>query len=145
MSVGRNTLAALLALSGVAFSIPAIVYGVGLLKIEGRPVPADPRNYSTAELSAAWQRCHDRLPVSVVPLNPWGVAAGFFWGDGQMHGAGQYAAMRVARAHNDQHVSGGMFWWHLSGGALTIWVTRNWTAEQIAATLVRDELCIHWR
>jgi hypothetical protein len=24
-----------------------------------------------------------------------------------------------------------MIWWHLSGAALTIWVTRNWTTDQI--------------
>ena len=142
MSAGRKTLAALLVLSGAALSIPPIAYGVGLLKTEGRPLPADPKNYAPAELSAAWKRCHDRLPLVVVPLNPWGVTAGVLSGDGQFHGTGQYAAMQVARAHNYKHVSGGMGWWHLSGAALTIWVTRSWTGEQIAATLVRDQLCV---
>lgn len=141
MAAEHKALTALLVVSGVALSIPAIAYGVGLLKIEGRPVPADPGRYAPAELSAAWQRCHDRMPVAVVPLNPWGLTVGVLWGDGQFHGAGQYAAMQVARAHNYQHVRGGMGWWHLSGAALTIWVTRNWTGEQIAATLVRDGLC----
>jgi hypothetical protein len=141
MAVGRKVATALLVLAGVPLSIPAIGYGLGLFKIEGRPSPADPESYTPAELSAAWQRCHDRLPIAVVPLNPWGFATQFLLGDGQFHGTGQYAAMRVAQAHNHKHVSGGMGWWHLSGAALTIWVTRNWTAEQIAATLVRDEIC----
>ena len=108
MAVGSKTLVTLLALSGVMLSIPAIAYWVGLLKIEGRPLPADPRSYTPAELSAAWQRCYDRLPVAVVPLNPWGFTADFLWGDGQFHGVGQYAAMQVTRAYNYKHLSGGM-------------------------------------
>jgi len=26
-----------------------------------------------------------------------------------------------------------MLWWHLSGAALTIWLSRNWTDQQITA------------
>lgn len=42
------------------------------------------------------------------------------------------AAWQVASAHLLIHRrSTGMSWWHLSGAALTIWVTRNWSTEQI--------------
>jgi hypothetical protein len=64
-----------------------------------------------------------------------------FWGETRFAGAGQLAAWQIARAHNSDHPVGGMGWWHLSGAALTIWVTRHWSGEQIGATLVRDRLC----
>jgi hypothetical protein len=127
--------------SALALSIPAIAYGVGLMKIEGRPVPADPTKYAPAELVAAWQRCRDRLPVSVVPLNPWGYTAKIFWGSPYFEQSGHLSAWHIVRAYNHKHLPGGMKWWHLSGASLTIWVTQNWSGDQIAATLVRDGLC----
>jgi hypothetical protein len=142
MSAGRKALIALLVVLAVPLSVPAIAYGVGLIKIEGRPVPANPTDYAPAELAAAWQRCRDQLPVSVVPLNPWGYTAMMFRGESRFVGNGQVAAWQIVRAHNSRHLPGGTGWWHLSGAALTIWVTRHWTGEQIAATLARDDLCV---
>jgi hypothetical protein len=141
MTVGRKSAVALLVLLAVSLSLPAIAYGVGLWNIDGRPVPENPSEYAPADLDAAWQRCGDRAPVSVVPLNPWGYTAKFFSGAARLEGSGQLAAWQIVRAHNHKHLPPGMRWWHLSGAALTIWVTRHWSGEQIAATLVRDNLC----
>ena len=30
-------------------------------------------------------------------------------------------------------------WWHFSGAALTIWVTRNWTTDPLMATVAAVE------
>jgi hypothetical protein len=141
MSAGRKALVALAVVAAVALSIPAIAYGAGLMKIEGRPVPADPTKYAASELAAAWQRCRDQLPVSVVPLNPWGYTAKFLWGSPHFEGSGQLSAWHIVRIYNSKHLPEGMKWWHLSGASLTIWVTQNWSGDQIAATLIRDGLC----
>ena len=141
MSAGRKALVTLFVVSAVTLSVPAIAYGVGLMKIEGRPVPADPKKYAAGELAAAWQRCRDRPPVSVVPLNPWGYTAKFLWGSPYFEGSGQLSAWHIVRNYNSKHLPKGMKWWHLSGASLTIWVTQNWSGEQIAATLIRDGLC----
>ena len=42
MALGRKALIALLVIAAVPLSVPAIAYGVGLLKVQGRPVPANP-------------------------------------------------------------------------------------------------------
>jgi hypothetical protein len=141
MGLRRKATALLISVLGVPLTIPAIAYGVGLLRVQGRPVPANPNDYSPEEIAAAWERCRDHLPVSVVPLNPWRYASNLFTGDAGFTGNGQLAAWHVVRAYNFEHSVGVRGWWQLSGAALTIWVTRNWSGEQIGATLVRDELC----
>jgi hypothetical protein len=141
MAIGRKSVTALVVLLAVPLSVPALAYTVGLFKIDGRPVPASPSDYARADLEAAWLRCGDRSPLTVVPLNPWGYTAKLFWGTTGFEGSGQLAAWQVVRYYNYDHLPRGMSWWHLSGAALTIWVTRHWSGEQIAATLVRDNLC----
>jgi hypothetical protein len=142
MAAGRKALITLVTMVAVVLSIPAIAYAIGLSKIDGRPLPADPASYNAGELADAWKRCRDRPPVSVVPLNPWGYTAKVLWGDTGFDGQGQLAAWLIVRAYNHEHLPGGMTWWHLSGASLTIWVTRHWSGDQIAATLVRDGHCV---
>jgi hypothetical protein len=125
----------------LALALPAIAYGIGLLMVNGRPTPADPSRYSSEAIGAAWQSCSEQMPVALAPLNPWSVAASIIWGDYRNRSAGETAAWQVARTHNAEHRVGGMWAWHLSGAALTIWITRNWSAEQIGATAIRDNLC----
>ena len=49
-------------------------------------------------------------------------------------------AWSVARSYNATHLDDRrMLWWHASGAALTIWLTRNWTQEQILAAAARLE------
>jgi hypothetical protein len=137
----RKTLVGIAVVAFVVLALPAIAYGIGLSKIEGRPIAADPASFSSAQVNSAWQSCREHLPIALDPLNPWGYAAKILWGDTGFAGNGQLAAWLVARRYNSSHLPGGMKWWHLSGAALTIWVTRNWSAEQVAATLARDESC----
>jgi hypothetical protein len=58
-----------------------------------------------------------------------------------------YAAWIVARSYNYSHLQHNQaLWWHLSGAALTIWITRNWTSDQIlsrAAELVKQHEMLH--
>jgi hypothetical protein len=141
VSPRRKILAAALAVVVGIASLPAIAYAIGLSKIDGRPTPADPTQFTAADLSANWIACREPASVQVVPLNPWGYTVRVLAGDTGFEGSGQLSAWLIARAYNVEHLPKGMKWWHLSGAALTIWVTRNWSAEQIAATLIRDQLC----
>jgi hypothetical protein len=54
----------------------------------------------------------------------------------------------IARNYNGSHLKNRrMIFWHLSGAALTIWVSRNWTAEQIvaaAAAITRSRPKLHF-
>jgi hypothetical protein len=141
VSVGRRTLTVFLATTAVVLAVPAVGYGVGLSRIDGKPTPADPSQYTNAQLQEKWRHCRESSSIAVEPLNPWGYTAKILWGTTDFTGNGELAAWLIAREHNGKHLKGGMAWWHLSGAALTIWVTRNWSAKEIAATLVRDNLC----
>lgn len=120
---------------------PGFVYFIGLAKVHGRPIPADPTLFSQEAIAAAWAQCREEPPIVVRATNPWSVAGKFLFGDPLRTTPGERSAWRIARTHNASHPVGNNLWWHTSGVALTIWITRHWSAEQIGATLVRDSLC----
>lgn len=121
--------------------LPGFVYMVGLAKVHGRPTPADPARFSQGAILAAWQQCRETSPIMVQSINPWGVVGNLLFGDPLRATPGERAAWRIASSHNASHPVGNNLWWHTSGTALTIWITRHWSAEQVGATLVRDSLC----
>ena len=141
MPLSRMAGGALLVVALLILSLPGIAYSIGLLRVQGRPTPARTADFRSEDIAASWQRCGERPPLAVKALNPWGVAGRFLWGDQLKSNAGEIAAWQVARGHNSAHPVGTMGWWHLSGSALTIWITRHWSAEEIGATLARDNLC----
>jgi len=141
MSLARMAGGASLGVALLILGFPGILYSIGLLRVHGRPTPASTADFPSVDIAVNWQRCGERLPLEVEPLNPWGVAGRLLWGTHRQKNAGETAAWQVARAHNLAHPVGTMGWWHLSGSALTIWITRHWSAEEIGATLARDNLC----
>ncbi len=122
-------------------ALPGIIYFVGLAKVHDRPTAADPALFSQEAITTAWAQCHEELPITVEPTNPWSVTSNFFLGSPQRTAAGARSAWRIASTHNALNPVGNNLWWHTSSLALTIWVTRHWSAEQIGATLIRDGLC----
>ena len=141
MQSWQRAILSLLVILGVIASLPGAIYFIGLAKVHGRPIPANPAGYSPETIAATWVRCRERVPVAVQPINPWSFAGKFLFGDPLQASPGERAAWRIASTHNVAHPVGGNLWWHTSGAALSIWVTRHWSAEQIGATLVRDGLC----
>lgn len=120
---------------------PGFIYILGLSKVHGRPTPADPAHFRHEAIAAAWAQCREGAPISVQATNPWGVAGKFLFGSPLRTTPGERAAWRIASTHNASNPVGNNLWWHTSGVALTIWITRHWSAEQMGATLVRDSLC----
>ncbi|KAB8194973.1 hypothetical protein FKV24_005655 [Lysobacter maris] len=126
--------------TGVLAALPGIAYTVALARVDGRPQPADPDRYSAAALETAWRQCSEWMPLATHRLDPWTLVLDRL--DGTVASrAGELAAWQVARAHNSKGGNRGNLWWHSSGAALTIWISRHWSARQIAATVARDGLC----
>nr|CAS02825.1 putative integron gene cassette protein [uncultured bacterium] len=125
----------------VVLSLPGAAYVVGLARVHGMPVPADPAHYSSEVIAATWARCREKTPIAVQAMSPWSFGNKFMFADPLETTPGERAAWRIASTHNSKYRRSGMLWWHTSGAALSIWVTRHWSAEQIGATLVRDNLC----
>lgn len=139
--IGRWVGCALVAFITLLLLLPGIVYLVALDRVDGRPTPANPSGYGEEAINASWVGCYEHLPLRVEATNPWNYVGRFIYGDPLRTTPGERAAWRVAATHNSNHPLESGFWWHPSGAALTIWITRNWSAEQIGATLVRDDLC----
>ena len=141
MRTWHRAIFSMLVIVALFAALPGIVYAIGLAKVHGRPTPADPTLYSQDAIVAAWQQCQEASPISVKASNPWRVAGRLLLGDPLSTDPGERSAWRIASTHNASHPVGSNLWWHTSGAALTIWVTRHWSAEEIGATLVRDSLC----
>jgi len=112
-----------------AFLVPLGAYGLGLYGIEAMPQPPTTIAASSAQ-AAVWRSARGVGPAVVPRLNPytyWHLSTG-----GGNEKAGLLVAWGVAAEHLKEHRRyKGMHWWHLSGAALTIWLTRHWSVEQI--------------
>jgi hypothetical protein len=141
MSILTKAIFSASALVVLIISLPLILYAVGLSNVQGRPIAADPSQYTQIDLAKKWSQCSEKSPLFLEPVNPWQATYDLYKADFYSARPGHRASWIVAKAHNVKHRKGGMAEWHLSGIALTIWVSRNWTAEQLSATALRDDLC----
>jgi hypothetical protein len=92
--------------------------------VDGRPVPL-PNTASAAQRADAWSKFRGTGSPSIPKLTPYT----YFTEDNE---AGVRVAWFVARKYLAEHrQTQGMLWWHLSGAALTIWLTRNLSADEL--------------
>ena len=110
---------------------PGIAYLYSLSRINRMPVASQLCTIPEVEKSALWVQMREEGPLVVEPLNPWNVAMEFVFADSERRSPGQRVAWYVARAHNAQYLSDPNLQWHFAGAALTIWLTRNWSAEEL--------------
>lgn len=118
-------------------TMPIALYWAGLEAIDSLPKP--PRELASLEQQfEAWQHVRGRGEPAIHALTPYSYL--FDIAFNAEHDPGKVAAWQVARDHLLTHrTKSGMFWWHLSGAALTVWITRNWTTEQILTNAANSE------
>jgi hypothetical protein len=114
--------------------LPLGLYWLGLSGIDGRPVPPQPPQVLSADYEYLATRFQSRYPVAMTTLTPWTYLLA-------ADSAGPVAWI-VARHYNESHLKHrGMLWWHLSGAALTIWITQHWSQDEAvsgAAAILRS-------
>ena len=118
---------------------PFALYCFGLSGIEGRP-QKPPHLASVETQSLAWKRARGDGVPHVEADNPYAYAISFFFTPDQRASAGHLVTWWVASDFLAKQKGGkNMGWWHLSGAALAIWLSRNWTSEEIlsAASYLR--------
>ena len=137
MGVARKaSIGIALSLTALALA-PLVLYAVALSQVEGRPTP---RTASHLAAESAWQACGERAAVEFAPLDPWQFTWRLASGSDAAALPGERAAWAVARQYNAGHLRRHI-WWHPSGAALTIWLTRHWSAEQLASTVAAGNYC----
>lgn len=129
----RYLTALLMGAAALVLLSPWLIYEATLQSIEGRPVKPV-RMASAEEQAAVWKLARGSGPLHAEPLNPYL----FIWKltstpAGQPD-AGETLAYWVSREHVwALPERRGMGRWHLYNAALTIWLTRHWSAEEMAS------------
>ncbi len=119
----------LLAVVIVLVGGPWAIYWLGLHGTEGRPEPPSALASQERQL-AVWQLAKGIAKPEPVSLNPYNYLP-LVASPGSSKPA-LLVAWWVASDYNSSHQRyPGMGWWHLSGAALTIWLSRNWSMEQL--------------
>lgn len=132
---GRILLALAICTTLLVVAAPYALYRLGLHGIEGRP--AKPLRLATPEQQQwVWTQFKAsglRGERKVVPLDPCSYAYDLLSGHAEdTQTFGNLLAWNVARPYLMEHRRfKGMGWWHLSGEALSIWLTRNWSTEEL--------------
>lgn len=127
----KVSLATLFLIILFVIATPWLLYAIGLWNVSGRPaLPVDP--IATDEAARIWIELSETGPVHMKPIGPWDYVLQFVVTGHSKINAGEKAAWFVARSWNSEHLkSRSMIYWHLSGAAMTIWLSQNWTAEEI--------------
>lgn len=109
---------------------PWLAYEIVLARLEG--LPARPQQMATpAQQAEIWQRAGGEGPLAVEPLNPYGFVLALVARERVR--PGDEMAAWVARAHLQQQPRTGMLAWQLRNAALTVWLTRHWSAQELAS------------
>lgn len=111
--------------------LPGLLYEIGLRNLKALPVP--PReNVTAVEASNLWVQLRETGPIKLQKINPYGYAMRLPLFGTLEPIPGERLAWFVARNHNATNLNDKRnIYWHLSGAALTIWLTQNWTVEQL--------------
>jgi hypothetical protein len=134
MTIWRNLIVLVLAVTtlSAAIAAPWLIYWFGLSEIEGYPTPAT-HTVTAEQIDSLFKRLRISQPVQIDPISPYSYVL-----QGVHQSASARIAWVIARSHNANHLSDHRYW-HLSGAALTIWLTRNWTPTELIARGVELE------
>jgi len=125
-----------LAMGTIVGGGPWLLYGLGLHGVLGKPqLPS--RMATEVERMDIWHGARGAGQPSVYRLNPYTYLVSLADVNAR---AGRLVAWQVASRYlQENRRYKGMHWWHLSGAALTVWLTRNWTVDQMLSKLAEEK------
>jgi len=137
-AAGKAWISVVVLVAAIAL-LPGLLYLLGLAWVDGWPQPADRAPSGVAACSGEPRAGYQRM-------NPWGFVAQLFDQDAGKANVPvvEQEAYWVARRHLMRQPRHGMLRWQLSSTALTIWITRHWSAGQIADTARKEDFCHVW-
>jgi hypothetical protein len=124
----------------VVMTGPWLLYAIGLANIERRPSHASDANVAPEDVAALARALRISQPITIDRLSPYSYIWAAIHRDERVLGHGVHVAWPIARSHNADYLadrSKGA--WHLSGASLTLWLTRNWTGDELIAKAVELE------
>jgi hypothetical protein len=120
----------------VAATAPWAIYWYALRQIDGRPT-ATVHIATTEQVDRLFKLLKIAQPVQFDSISPYTYLL-----QGAHPNPSARLAWIIARSYNVKHLSNAhqTLIWHLSGAALTIWLTRNWTQTELIAKAVELEV-----
>ena len=129
----RRVLFWLIGAVSLALILPWGVYWLGLSRISHYPIPLS-NALSTDRREWVWHLAKASDNPVIAPLTPFSYVYDIFVRQQGNAEEINRVVSWVATDHlYDQSPGQRMLWRHLSGAALTIWLSRNWTDQQITA------------
>jgi hypothetical protein len=110
-------------------------YGIGLAKVDGRPLHTSQTVVTPEDAEALWRRLSIPQPVRLDPVSPYPYVQALVFGDQKILGPSSRIAGIIVSSCKIGHLTDHRAW-HLSGAALTVWLTRNWTPNELVAKAV---------
>ncbi|MES2039006.1 MAG: hypothetical protein V4495_14320 [Pseudomonadota bacterium] len=125
----------LVVLSGLILLIllsgPWVLYTYGLSNISGRPEHAKIAAIDPENKALIWKELKEQGAIQVEVLTPYEIYSLLL---DKSDPAGLRLAWYVARNYNHDHLQDRrMVNWHISGEALTVWLTRHWSTDELLA------------
>lgn len=129
-------------------ALPWAAYQMGMDNMDAMPLPSEAVNYKNYQAIAVWEERKEALPIAMHPITPWHFYRLIwcsryneniedFLSCGEEY-PGLRAAAYLAKRHLDEHlIHHGLVWRYMSRAALTVWITRHWSVEQVVAELIR--------
>ncbi|MBI3727865.1 MAG: hypothetical protein HY254_05980 [Burkholderiales bacterium] len=110
---------------------PWLLYAYGLSNITGSPEPAKIALISPENKALIWKELKEQGAIQVEVLTPYDIYSLLL---DKPYPAGTCLAWYVARNYNHDHLQDRrMLYWHISGEALTVWLTRHWSSDELLA------------
>ncbi|MFZ6875054.1 hypothetical protein ACO0LF_23570 [Undibacterium sp. Di27W] len=110
---------------------PWLLYAYGLSNIVGRPEPAKIAVLSPENKALIWKEMQEHGAIQVEVLTPYDIYSLLL---DKPYSVGSNLAWYVARNYNYDHLQDRrMVNWHISGEALTVWLTRHWSSDELLA------------
>jgi hypothetical protein len=134
--IGVTVLAGVL--GGLISLAPPGLYALGLSNVNGRPSPPASCHPTPTDRAFLERTFRMSQPMTVKPLSPWAYV-NFILEDDARNAAtgGVEATWLVAQHYNAQHLKDRRsIAWHLSGAALTIWIRRHWSSDEVLCAAV---------
>jgi hypothetical protein len=110
---------------------PWVLYRIGLSGISGYPQPPV-QIVGQDKIEHVWRLAHGTGHPHIKAMSPHGFLFRMY--QSKPHDQrpdeliSEWVATNYCRTHRTRK---GMLWWHLSSVSLAIWISRNWTEEQI--------------
>ncbi|MEM6497952.1 MAG: hypothetical protein AAF709_14670 [Pseudomonadota bacterium] len=131
--MARRVVIAIAVVIGLLMASPWLLYWTALSTVNGRPAPPRAPYLSEAKANQLWLCLGQKLPVFIAPMSPLSIAINVVTGNpSKFETTGHFVAWQVAKNHNLRNrANRDMLMWHVTGSGLTIWLTRNWSADEI--------------